>query len=41
MYDFIIGCQRVTMDREIQTDFRKAIDWFRKANPEAYMVLLD
>jgi hypothetical protein len=41
MYDFIIGCQRVVMDHKIQTDFRKAIDWFRKANPEAYMVLLD
>lgn len=41
MYDFIIGCQMVSADKSIQTQFRKAIDWFRVANPEAYMILLD
>jgi hypothetical protein len=41
MYDFIIGCQMIPMDNQVQTDFRKALDWFRIANPSAYMTLLD
>ena len=41
MYDFIIGCQRIRMDQGIQKDFRRALDWFRSANPSAYMTLLD
>ncbi len=41
MYDFIIGCQMVPMTQEIQKNFRKALDWFRTANPSAYMTLLD
>ena len=31
----------VPMNNEIQKDFRKALDWFRVANPSAYMALLD
>ena len=46
MYDFVIGS---TMVMEMaggykHTDvkeLRKGLDWFRKNNPEAYMVLLD
>ena len=50
IYDFIIGA---TMTLEmaggifnpnsiaIQKDLRKGLDWFRKVNPKAYMVLLD
>ena len=46
MYDFIIGS---TMVLEMaggykHTDvglLREGLDWFRKTNPEAYMVLLD
>jgi hypothetical protein len=46
MYDFIIGS---TMVLEMaggykHTDvdeLRKGLDWFRKTNPEAYMILLD
>ena len=41
MYDFITGCQMIRMNNEIQKDFRKALDWFRVANPSAYMALLD
>jgi hypothetical protein len=41
MYDFIMGCQMITMDRDIQQDFRKALDWIRQSNPGAYMALLD
>ncbi len=41
MYDFIMGCQMVPMTQEIQKNFRRALDWFRVANPEAYMTLLD
>ena len=45
MYDFIIGVQlahemEIVDDRMIK-DFDKALDWFRKNNAEAYMVLLD
>lgn len=38
MYDFIMGCQMTGM---AQNEMIKALSWFRKANPEAYMVLLD
>ena len=46
MYDFIIGS---TMMLEMFGDYkhtdvnelRKGLDWFRKHNAEAYMVLLD
>tara|TARA_R110002020_G_scaffold3672_2_gene16240 strand:+ start:639 stop:881 length:243 start_codon:yes stop_codon:yes gene_type:complete len=41
MYDFIMGCQMVSMTQEVQKNFRRALDWFRIANPEAYMILLD
>lgn len=38
IYDFIMGCQ---MTGRMQNDMIKALTWFRKANPKAYMVLLD
>ena len=38
MYDFIMGC--VIMNKYDAT-FNKALNWFRKANPSAYMILLD
>ena len=38
MYDFIMGC--VYIGKQDQT-FVKALNWFRRANPDAYMVLLD
>ena len=44
MYDYIKGAELVayqTNDRGIMQKFNKALNWFRKANPEAYMVLLD
>jgi len=47
MYDFIIGSQMVfemapqTVTEQKVKDFQKGLDWFRKNNPEAYMVLLD
>ena len=47
MYDFIIGSQ-IVMEMAPQTitpkavkDFQKGLDWFRKNNSKAYMVLLD
>jgi len=50
MYDYIIGLQW-TIDRRggvmnsatfpLQKQMRKGLDWFRKNNAEAYMVLLD
>lgn len=50
MYDYIIGLQ-LYIDRKggplnpetftYQKHLRKGLDWFRNANPEAYMVLLD
>jgi len=43
MYDFIIGAT-IIMEMGLDTDIvnlRKGLDWFRKNNPEAYMVLLD
>ena len=46
MYDFVMGAS-ITMemgifnsDHHIQ-ELRKGLDWFRKHNPRAYMVLLD
>ena len=47
IYDFIIGSQRVfemapkTVTPKQVNDFQKALNWFRKNNAEAYMVLLD
>ena len=47
MYDFIVGCQLVfemaphTISDNQVKDFRKGLDWFRKNNSQAYMVLLD
>ena len=46
LYDFIMGCQMVEarvglMSDKMIKEFRKALDWFRVNNPEAYMVLLD
>ena len=50
MYDFIIGAQ-FTIDRQggifnpatskLQQQMAKGLSWFRSANPEAYMILLD
>ena len=43
MYDFVIGAT-IIMEMGLDTDIvnlRKGLDWFRKNNPEAYMVLLD
>ena len=45
MYDFVIGAT-MTMEMGMHhdsmiTDLRKGLDWFRKHNPKAYMVLLD
>ena len=46
MYDLIIGCSvlcemnPLAADKYI-IDLRKGLDWFRKYNPKAYMVLLD
>lgn len=42
MYDFIKGCEIFCyMDRHMASKFNKALNWFRKNNPKAYMVLLD
>jgi len=45
MYDYVMGA---TMMMEMgmhhdsmMTELRKGLDWFRKNNPKAYMVLLD
>jgi hypothetical protein len=46
MYDFVMGatmaCEMGIFNtpNHIQ-ELRKGLDWFRKNNPEAYMVLLD
>ena len=37
MYDLIMGAQ-IGMHYDIM---RKGLDWFKEANPEAYMILLD
>ena len=47
MYDFCMGATFVyemgglSVDGKILKDLRKGLDWFRKNNPKAYMVLLD
>lgn len=43
MYDFIIGASNLyEMGLDINVnDLRKGLDWFRKNNAEAYMILLD
>ena len=45
MYDFIIGATLVIeMDihnDKVTNDLQKGLDWFKKHNPKAYMVLLD
>ena len=43
MYDFVMGASIIAemgLDTDI-VNLRKGLDWFRKHNPEAYMVLLD
>ena len=48
MYDFVIGASMVSerqgifsANPKIVIDLRKGLNWFRKHNTEAYMVLLD
>ena len=47
VYDFIIGSQLVmemtpnAITPSHVKDFQKGLDWFRKNNAKAYMVLLD
>jgi len=45
MYDFIMGASMVMemgiTDNSIVTNLRKGLDWFRRNNAEAYMILLD
>jgi hypothetical protein len=45
MYDFIIGASNMVEmgmhHDKLITNLRKGLDWFRKHNAEAYMVLLD
>ena len=45
MYDLVMGCVILTesskYNNKIITDLRKGLDWFRKHNAKAYMVLLD
>ena len=45
MYDFVIGSSMMMemgMHHDSMiTELRKGLDWFRKHNPKAYMVLLD
>ena len=46
MYDFIIGATQMAEMGVFNTphhiqELRKGLDWFRKHNPKAYMVLLD
>ena len=43
MYDFVIGSSTI-MEMGLDTDItslRKGLDWFRKNNAKAYMILLD
>ena len=43
MYDFIMGatmCMEMGMPCNV-SELRKGLDWFRKNNAEAYMILLD
>tara|TARA_Y100001938_G_scaffold112607_1_gene154258 strand:- start:826 stop:1092 length:267 start_codon:yes stop_codon:yes gene_type:complete len=46
VYDFIMGASIVIEMGMFNTpqhvaDLRKGLDWFRKYNPKAYMILLD
>jgi hypothetical protein len=47
MYDFVVGSQLVfemaprSITQKQVNDFQKGLDWFRKNNSQAYMVLLD
>ena len=47
MYDFVMGATMVyemggmSVDGKMLKDLRRGLDWFRKHNPKAYMVLLD
>ena len=47
MYDFVMGATFVyemgglSVDGKILKELRKGLDWFRKHNAKAYMVLLD
>ena len=52
MYDFIMGAQmtfavhqekqpNIPISEKLIKDFEKGLDWFRKTNAKAYMVLLD
>ena len=45
MYDYIMGATmmyEMGMHHDnLVTELRKGLDWFRKHNPKAYMVLLD
>ena len=49
VYDYILGLQYLIdragvfnpMSAEFQKDLRIGLDWFRKNNAEAYMILLD
>ena len=47
MYDFCMGATMVyemagfSADNKIVQDLRKGLDWFRRNNAKAYMVLLD
>jgi hypothetical protein len=38
MYDYIMGC---VMLNKYDATFNKAMNWFRRTNGDAYMVLLD
>ena len=46
MYDFVMGATMTVemlpnSSTQLIKDLRKGLDWFRKNNAEAYMVLLD
>jgi len=47
MYDFIMGANFFIENapnaatNKLVVDIRKGLNWFRRNNPEAYMVLLD
>ena len=46
MYDFIMGATQmyemgIFNSPKHGQDLRKGLDWFRKNNAEAYMILLD
>jgi hypothetical protein len=47
MYDFVMGATLVyemgglSVDGKILKELQKGLDWFRKNNAKAYMILLD